>query len=271
MSSTNGGINGWRVRETPVAVIDFETTGLNPGHDRVVEVSVLRCDPGREPSLVLDTLVNPRRRMAASEIHGITDEDVADAPEFADIADSLLHALSGCVVAAYNVYFDLRFLEYELSRAGYDCACPHFCLMYLRPMLGLGRRCSLEDACRTHGIQHVDLHITSADAMAGGQLYSVCLGAMHERAVGTFGDLARLKNYKFIQSFGPRAAFRAPRLRLGRHVRLQIESVACAGADRAAQGRSATRLGRILGSAQDGPVRSGNHGRRSGVHPAQEG
>src|SRR5437899_8402986 len=95
------------IAETPVAVLDFETTGLSPGRDRVVEVAVVRVEPGQPPRLVLDTLVNPRRRMACTEIHGITDADVADAPEFAEIADDLQAAIGGCALAAYNVYFDL--------------------------------------------------------------------------------------------------------------------------------------------------------------------
>ncbi len=56
--------------------------------------------------------------MGATEIHGITDRDVLDAPRFEDLARELLHALSGCVVAAHNVYFDLRFLRFELDRLG---------------------------------------------------------------------------------------------------------------------------------------------------------
>lgn len=71
------GIAKRRIEETPVAVIDFETTGLTPGYDRVVEVSVVRVDPGERPKLVYDTLVNPARPMAATEIHGISDADVA--------------------------------------------------------------------------------------------------------------------------------------------------------------------------------------------------
>ncbi len=86
MHSRTRGIQDRPVARTPIAVFDFETTGLNPGYDRVIEVSVIRIDPGRSPRLVLDTLVNPRRRVAATEIHSITDADVADAPEFGEIA-----------------------------------------------------------------------------------------------------------------------------------------------------------------------------------------
>ena len=47
------------VQRTPVAVVDFETTGLTAGPDRVIEVSIVRVEPGREPRVVLDTLVRP--------------------------------------------------------------------------------------------------------------------------------------------------------------------------------------------------------------------
>src|SRR5260370_9960669 len=122
------------IDQTPVAILDFETTGLSPGRDRVVEVAIVRVEPGQKPRLVLDTLVNPRRRMACTEIHGITDADVADAPEFAEIADDLLAALGGCALAAYNDYFDMKFLTPELQPPGRDSAPPHFCLIYLRPI-----------------------------------------------------------------------------------------------------------------------------------------
>ncbi len=196
------GIADHPVTDTPIAVFDFETTGLNPSYDRVIEVSVIRLDPGRPPRLVLDTLVNPHRRVSATEIHGITDADVADAPEFADIADDLLAAISGCVLTAYNVYFDMRFLTAELDRVGVRSDSPHFCLMYLRPMLGLGSRCSLEDACRAHGISYSSLHIAAADALAGATLLQdVYFEALRLQQIETFAHLARLKSYKFVNSF----------------------------------------------------------------------
>ena len=65
-----------------LAFIDFETTGLTPGLDRVVEISVFKMEPGKSLCLAFDTLVNPLRPMAATEIHGISNAGVADAPTF---------------------------------------------------------------------------------------------------------------------------------------------------------------------------------------------
>jgi DNA polymerase III epsilon subunit-like protein len=189
------------IDQTPVAILDFETTGLSPGRDRVVEVAVVRVEPGREPQLVLDSLVNPRRRMACTEIHGITDADVADAPEFGEIADDVLAAIGGCALAAYNVYFDMKFLTHELERAGRDGTAPHFCLMYLRPMLELGPRCTLGDACQEHGISMGDQHHAAADAMPEAALYRFYQSIFRERQIRTFGELAELRRYRFCESF----------------------------------------------------------------------
>ncbi len=186
---------------TPIAIIDFETTGLTPGADRVVEVSVVRLDPGKEPRLVFDSLVNPRRRVSGTEIHGITDADVADAPEFGDVAGDFVNALAGCSIAAYNVYFDLGFLESELSNVGVRVGAPHFCLMYMRPMLSLGKKSRLGIACQEHGITLDDAHVAATDAMASARLMQLYLRTMEKRGISTYGELGRLKSYKFVKSF----------------------------------------------------------------------
>lgn len=190
-----------KIATTPIAILDFETTGLTPGYDRVVEVSVVRLEPGREPELVFDSLVNPRRRMGGSDIHGITDSDVAGAPEFGEIAGDLVDAVSGCALAAYNVYFDMSFLDFELSNAGVQHNIPHFCLMYMRPMLDLGKRCRLEVACQEMGVDMEAAHVAAADAMASARLMQKYLDSMRDMGVNTYGDLMGLKSYKFLKSF----------------------------------------------------------------------
>src|SRR3970040_2523920 len=107
---------------SPIAVIDVETTGLFPfRHDRVIEVAavVIRGDVGIEREFI--SLVNPRRDIGPSSIHGLTSEDILHAPQFAEIAALLLDVLSGTVaIAAYNVRFDRQFLESEVSRLGWQ-------------------------------------------------------------------------------------------------------------------------------------------------------
>jgi DNA polymerase III subunit epsilon len=213
-----------RIAETPIAVIDFETTGLTPGADRVIEVSVVRVDPGEAPRLAFDTLVNPQRRVAATEIHGITDADVRDAPQFRDVAGELVEHLQGCVVASFNVYFDMPFLTFELGEVGARHVPPHFCLMYLRPMLDLGPRCRLEQACRDHGIGFDATHVAADDALAAAKLYALYRATLDRRGVATFADLARLRSYKFNRSFGNRPFADAAGHGLQRHGRVRSRS-----------------------------------------------
>ncbi|HEX3151014.1 MAG TPA: 3'-5' exonuclease [Gemmataceae bacterium] len=200
MLSSNG-LHTRAIADQPVAVIDFETTGMFPGNDRVVEVSVVRVEPGREPELVFDTLINPNRRMDCTYVHGITDHDVIDAPRFEQVACRFLKAIAGCVVAAYNVSFDMRFLNFELSRVCVEHSFPHLCLMYLRPMLGLGRQCKLADACWAHGVPLSNAHAAGPDALAAAGLWSVYRDEIASRNIRTFAELAAVKRYKFTGSF----------------------------------------------------------------------
>jgi DNA polymerase III subunit epsilon len=189
------------IADVPVAVLDFETTGMWAGADRVVEVAVVRVEPGHGPELVLDTLINPNRRMGCTYVHGITDRDVADAPRFEQVAGRLLGAVSGCVVAAYNAAFDVRFLEAELGRVGVRHEFPHLCLMYLRPILGLGKHCKLLAACWAHGVPLGRAHAAAADAHAAAGLWTVYRGEIADRNIQTFAELAAVKPYKFTSSF----------------------------------------------------------------------
>ena len=195
------GVSERRIDQTPIAIVDFETTGVSPNFDRIIEIGVVRCDPGRRPRVVLDTLVNPQRPVAGTQIHGITDADVAGAPPFDEVAGDLIDAVSGCVVSAYNVYFDIKFLTSELGAVDVRGAPPHFCLMYMRPMLGLGKRCRLEDACKLHGISNPRAHVAAEDALVSAKLLELYLEVLDRREIRTYADLASLKNYKFMRSF----------------------------------------------------------------------
>lgn len=195
------GIFDWPLTDTPLAVIDLETTGLSAEKDRVVELSVVRIDPQSQPRLLLDTLVNPQRRVTATHIHKITDADVADAPTFDQIADQLLPALAGCVVAAYNAYFDMRFLDTELKRAGQCYDFPYLCLMYTHAICGSDGRQSLAQACRAQHIKYYASHEASNDALASAYLWDSYRTRFTQIGLRTFGDYRHFCQYKFVESF----------------------------------------------------------------------
>lgn len=106
----------------PIAFIDLETTGVNPGTDRIVEIAVIKLltDGTR---IVKRKLINPGMPIppSSSEVHGITDEMVKDAPLFKDIAQELKQMLDGCDFAGYNSNrFDIPLLMEEFLRAGVE-------------------------------------------------------------------------------------------------------------------------------------------------------
>lgn len=155
----------------PFAVIDFETTGLLPERsDRVVEVGVVLADDEGRIEEEWTTLINPRRDIGATHIHGIRAIDVLDAPEFADISSHLLSMLAGRTVVAHNASFDMRFLHRELQLAFYELLDrpPALCSMkWAGRMIGPAK---LAHCCQALDIDLTDAHSALADARATAQL-----------------------------------------------------------------------------------------------------
>lgn len=104
--------------DRPLLGFDLETTGTNDKYDRIVELAIEIMMPGK-PVKEYRTLVNPQMPIppGATAVHGITDEMVADAPTFAQLADNLLIGFVGCDFAGYNVRFDLKMIAAEFARA----------------------------------------------------------------------------------------------------------------------------------------------------------
>lgn len=108
--------------KNPIIFFDLETTGINIASDRIVEISYLKVDlNGNETTRTYR--VNPEMPIPgeATAIHGITDEDVKDAPTFHEVAKILAREFEGCDLAGYNsVKFDIPLLAEEFLRAGVD-------------------------------------------------------------------------------------------------------------------------------------------------------
>ena len=103
----------------PLAFIDLETTGINLGTDRIVEIAIVKILTEGTRS-VKRKLINPGIPIpkVSSDIHGITDEMVKDAPTFKQVAQELKQMLDGCDFAGYNSNrFDIPLLMEEFLRA----------------------------------------------------------------------------------------------------------------------------------------------------------
>src|SRR5215510_14183595 len=106
----------------PIAFIDLETTGTNLGIDRIVEIAIVKILTDGTKG-VKRKLINPEMPIptGASDVHGITDDMVKDAPTFKQVAHELKQVLDGCDLAGYNSNrFDIPMLMEEFLRAGIE-------------------------------------------------------------------------------------------------------------------------------------------------------
>ena len=106
----------------PIVFFDLETTGVDTAVDRIVEISMVKIGVDGEKQ-VKTRRINPEMPIPteATEVHGITDEDVAGEPTFKQIAKSLAQFIEGCDFGGFNSNrFDLPLLVEEFMRAGVD-------------------------------------------------------------------------------------------------------------------------------------------------------
>ncbi len=108
--------------ERPIIIFDVETTGLDTTHDRIIELAALKIFPdGRreEKCKRFNPLIPIPKE--ASDVHGITDEDVKNEPPFAKVArgeKGIAAFFAGCDLAGFNIVnFDVPILQAELNRA----------------------------------------------------------------------------------------------------------------------------------------------------------
>lgn len=108
--------------KNPLVFLDLETTGINVNSDRIVEMSYLKVYPnGKEETKTYR--VNPGMPIPkeASDIHHITDEDVANCPTFRQLGQSIANDIEGCDLAGFNSNrFDIPMLAEEFLRNDID-------------------------------------------------------------------------------------------------------------------------------------------------------
>lgn len=104
----------------PLAVIDLETTGINLSTDRIVEIAIVKIMPDGEKK-VKRKLINPEMPIPqqSSDVHGITNEMVKDAPTFKQVANEIKQYIENCDLGGYNSNrFDIPLLTEEFLRSG---------------------------------------------------------------------------------------------------------------------------------------------------------
>lgn len=244
--------------DRPLICFDTETTGPNPRHDRIVELGFILLEPdGRtrewqnfvNPGVPIPreaTYGNPER---GYEGHGITDEMVANAPSFGELAPHLLRGFkAGTDYAGYNLRtFDLPLMQAEFERAGHAWSYEDARILDGLRLWQLGRRRTLTDAVREFlGEEHEGAHRALDDVRASLRVLISQLerfpalprdvGALHElqwprdpnEVPGTKNQLA-WKDDAIVFNFGKK--WRGVRLdRMARRDLDWIASDACQGA-----------------------------------------
>lgn len=185
------------LEQLPLAVVDCETTGLDPGRDRVVSVAALRFHGSSwVPRTVLDTLIDPGTAIpaVATSVHGITDAMVVGAPAFRGAARRLVPMLRGAVLVGHAVGFDRAVLAAEARRAGLPWRDPPIlCTRELAAALLPARSgLELEALAERFSIAIVGRHTALGDAWAAAHVFAALSPLAARTGVANLGGLRAL-------------------------------------------------------------------------------
>ena len=159
------------------AIVDIETTGGSSRLEKITEIAVYQYD-GEKITGEYSTLVNPERNIPyfITNLTGITNEMVEDAPKFYEIAREIIELTEGRTFVAHNARFDYSFIREEFRQLGYNYRRKVLDTVSLSRKLFPGfRSYSLGNICRDLKITINDRHRAAGDAMATVRLFEMCL------------------------------------------------------------------------------------------------
>ncbi len=190
----------------PLCTFDLETTGTNVAKDRIVEISILKVypDASRESRT---WRVNPEMYIPkeSTAVHGISDEDVKDAPKFKEIASKVMEMITGSDLAGFNSNrFDVPLLAEELLRAGVDFDLSKFKLVDAQTIFHKMEPRNLTAAYRFYCKKDlVDAHSAEADVLATFEVLDAQVGHYEDLP----NEIAALSEFSFHHKFADLAGF----------------------------------------------------------------
>ncbi|MFO7306657.1 MAG: DNA polymerase III subunit epsilon [Gammaproteobacteria bacterium] len=181
-------------------VLDTETTGLEPeqGH-RIIEIGCVELVNRRKTGRTFHRYLQPDREVdwGALQVHGITNDFLAQQPRFAEIADELIEFLKGAELIIHNAAFDVAFLDAELQRlAGPIRSVRELCTitdtLSLARQMHPGQRNSLDALCKRYGIDnsHRELHGALLDAQILCDVYLAMTGGQAALILGEESEVS---------------------------------------------------------------------------------
>ena len=156
-------------------VVDVETTGGRPPNDRVTEIGAVKIQHG-EIIGEWSSLINPEKRIPhfITQLTGISNDMVRDAPVFADIADDFAAFMEGAIFVAHNAGFDHGFIASEFRRLDRRFRHPKLCTVAaMRKHYPGHASYGLANLCRSFDIELVNHHRALADARAAAALLNL--------------------------------------------------------------------------------------------------
>jgi DNA polymerase-3 subunit epsilon len=181
-------------------VLDTETTGLEPsdGH-RIIEIGCVELVNRRITGNTYHQYLQPDRDIdaGAREVHGITDQFLADKPRFADIADEFLAFIRDAELIIHNAPFDVGFINHEISllrRSGETLSglCAVVDTLEMARRLHPGQRNNLDALCKRYQIDNSqrELHGALLDAEILADVYLAMTGGQATLSLDSRSDLS---------------------------------------------------------------------------------
>lgn len=174
-------------------ILDTETTGLDPqqGH-RIIEIGCVELVDRRLTGNHYHQYINPDREVEAGaiQVHGITNEFLADKPLFSAIAQAFLEFVTGAELVIHNAPFDIGFIDHEFALLGLPPVtqvCTVLDTLVLARQRHPGQRNSLDALCKRYGVDNAqrDLHGALLDAEILANVYLVMTGGQTALNLGS--------------------------------------------------------------------------------------
>jgi len=159
------------------AVVDIETTGGSPRSEKITEIAIFIYD-GEKIVDEFVSLINPEKPIPyfISALTGITNEMVADAPRFYEIAKRIVEMTEDKIFVAHNVTFDYKFIRSEFKSLGFDFSRNNLCTLQLTRKLFPGHHSySLGNICKELDIRIKNRHRAAGDAYATVKLLEILI------------------------------------------------------------------------------------------------
>ena len=183
------------------AIIDIETTGGRAVRDKITEIAIVLHD-GHKVIDSYETLINPEVPIpyGITELTGITNEMVAGAPRFYEVAKKIVEMTEGAIFVAHNVRFDYSFIQEEFKKLGYTYTKPQLCTVRLARKAFPGYSSySLGNLIQVMNLKAGDRHRAMGDTLATLDLFERILAREH-----TEKDIRQMVNLGVKESLLPK-------------------------------------------------------------------